>query len=284
VAGYRLWQSKGRFVNKGEKGIRILAPSSFKVRKSVPKLDECGKPAVGADGQTQTEKKVVTVQTYTLVSVFDVSQTSGEPLPEIAKELQGNSSEVEILLQSVEAACSQPIEYHSAEKDPVISGGAHGYFNHNTGLIVIDKDASLDQKAKTLIHEWAHQRLHSRTDGKPREQREIEAEATAYVCSKHFGLDTSDYSFDYIASYAVSKNGKELKEILDGIKDNTREMIDSIAESYTAIQKEETGRDTESGGMGKAGIDEILSRVGQVSSGSDRQKSFSSPTEEQLAV
>jgi hypothetical protein len=128
------------------------------------------------------------------------------------------------------------------------------------------------------------QRLHSRTDGKPREQREIEAEATAYVCSKHFGLDTSDYSFDYIASYAVSKNGKELKEILDGIKDNTREMIDSIAESYTAIQKEETGRDTESGGMGKAGIDEILARAGQVSSGSDRQKSFSSPAEEQLAV
>ncbi len=245
VTGYRSWQDKGRYVNKGEKGIRILAPSSYRKKKTVPKLDADGKPVIGKDGKTELEKKDVTVLTFTLVSVFDVSQTSGEPIPEIAEELKGNSEEARILLQAVEAACRQPIEYHTKSEDVLLARGAHGYYNSKSGQIVVDRDARMDQKAKTLIHEWAHQRLHSQPDGKRSDLKEIEAEATAYVCSKHFGLDTSDYSFEYIASYANGKDEKELRSILDGIKQNTKEMIDSIADAYETVQINKNARLTE---------------------------------------
>ena len=286
VSGYRTWQKHGRQVNKGEKGIRILAPTSFKVKKQVPKLDDEWRPIIGKDGKAETEKKDVTVHSFILVSVFDVSQTSGEPLPELAKELKGNSPEALRLLHAVEASCGQPVEYHSRENDPVIAGGAHGYFSHDTGLIVVDQDAQLDQKAKTLIHEWAHQRLHSGKNEKTQEQREIEAEATAYVCSRHFGLDTSDYSFDYIASYAFGKDEKELRNILDGIKENTQEMISSIEDACETVQKKdivqfnEDNKDTTE----QPGIEEVISRASALSALSADQQGKRISWEDQLAI
>lgn len=208
VAGYSAWKYKfKRNVKKGEKAIKILAPYYLK------KLSD--------DGQ---EEFVVT--RFKLVSVFDISQTEGEEIPNITKELNGESYEAKLIIQTISDICDSPIIYRSSQNDITIASGAKGYYNPVDEVIVIDKNLQLNQMAKTLCHEFAHSILHRQSD-KKRRIKEIEAEALAFFICHYFGLDTSNYSFPYIASYA-RKDDKFLEAILLDIQMQAHEIIEKI--------------------------------------------------------
>ena len=227
VAGYRSWQNNfNRHVNKGEKGLTILAPVVFKEKREMNQLDENGNIVLDASGNTLKEEREVNITYFRTTTVFDISQTSGEPLPTFVHDLTGSSQEVQALIQTIQTICTIPIEFKTETEDLVLLTGAKGYYSPSTDKIVVNKDLEDLQIAKTLIHEYAHSILHKQTD-KTHSQREIEAESLAFVLCDHFGLDTSEYSFGYIASYA-NKDFDELKSILVNIQSTAHEMIEQL--------------------------------------------------------
>lgn len=238
VAGFNAWKDLERSVNKGEKGIMILAPAPYKYHKEVDKVDEHGNAVKNDKGETEKEYKEYQAMSYKPVYVFDISQTSGKELAlNFVKALDGNSKEARDLLEAVESVSDFSINYVSKEDDLTLARGAKGYFSHLTEEITINKDLSLDQKAKTLIHEFAHGILHNDDNSKSKEQKEIEAESVAYAVSNYFGLDTSDYSFNYVASWAAGKETEELKGILTNIQKATDDIINKVEDAYIAIKE-----------------------------------------------
>ncbi len=202
VAGYSAWQKNfHRQVKKGEKGIQIIAPSQRKEKELVEKFDpETNEPILGPDGQPETEVVEHVVSDFRVVRVFDISQTYGEPLPELAiPDLTGQVQNFPLFLQAVKELSPVPIRFGETE------GEAKGYYSNKKKEIVVKEDMSESQTIKTLIHEIAHAKLHDREvleqTGEEKDQRtkEIEAESIAYTVCQYFGLDTSDYSFPYIA-------------------------------------------------------------------------------------
>lgn len=227
VAGYRSWQNNfNRHVNKGEKGLTILAPVVFKEKREMNQLDENGNIVLDASGNTLKEEREVNITYFRTTTVFDISQTSGEPLPTFVHDLTGSSQEVQALIQTIQTICTIPIEFKTETEDLVLLTGAKGYYSPSTDKIVVNKDLEDLQIAKTLIHEYAHSILHKQTN-KTHSQREIEAESLAFVLCDHFGINTSEYSFGYIASYA-DKEFDELKSILLNIQSTAHEMIEKI--------------------------------------------------------
>lgn len=227
VAGYRSWQNNfNRHVNKGEKGLTILAPVVFKEKREMNQVDENGNVVLDASGNTLKEEREVNITYFRTTTVFDISQTSGEPLPTFVHDLTGSSQEVQALIQTIQTICTIPIEFKTETEDLVLLTGAKGYYSPSTNKIVVNKDLEDLQIAKTLIHEYAHSILHKQTN-KTHSQREIEAESLAFVLCNHFGIDTSEYSFGYIASYA-DKEFDELKSILLNIQSTAHEMIEKI--------------------------------------------------------
>lgn len=227
VAGYRSWQNNfNRHVNKGEKGLTILAPVVFKEKREMNQLDENGNIVLDASGNTLKEEREVNITYFRTTTVFDISQTSGEPLPTLVHDLTGSSQEVQALIQTIQTICTIPIEFKTETEDLVLLTGAKGYYSPSTDKIVVNKNLEDLQIAKTLIHEYAHSILHKQTN-KTHSQREIEAESLAFVLCNHFGIDTSEYSFGYIASYA-DKEFDELKSILLNIQSTAHEMIEKI--------------------------------------------------------
>lgn len=213
VAGYRKWQDEfGRQVKKGERAIRILAPMTRKVKRMVK----------DKDGNEQEQE--VKYTTYRAVPVFDLSQTEGKELPGICHRLEGN--EGADLIDKVIAAAPVPVQY----KD--IEGSANGYYSRTEGLIAVQQDLSPMQTLKTLIHEMAHATLHCE-DGKQAEAdrgtKEVQAESVAYTVCNYFGIDTSDYSFGYVAAWSKGKELEELKASLEVIRTTAGAIIDSIA-------------------------------------------------------
>ncbi len=217
VAGYSAWKNNfDRQVKKGEQGIKIIAPAPIKKQMEV-------------DGEIQE----VVIPTFKVVNVFDVSQTEGRELPSIGvNELTGDVSQYEDFFNSLEKTCPVPIEFEQ------IRGSAKGYFDPAMQRIAIRENMSQIQTVKTLIHEMAHQKLHSGEEKLARNTKEVEAEAVAYTVSQHFGIDTSDYSFAYIASWSKTKTMEELKSSLDRIRDAADDLITSIEDKLQAIQKE----------------------------------------------
>ena len=227
VAGYRSWQSNfNRHVNKGEKGLMILAPVVFKEKREINQLDENGNIVLDASGNTLKEEREVNITYFRTTTVFDISQTSGEPLPTFVHDLTGSSQEVQALIQTIQTICTIPIEFKTETEDLSLLTGAKGYYSPHEEKIVVNKDLEDLQIAKTLIHEYAHSLLHKQTN-KTHSQREIEAESLAFVLCDHFGIDTSEYSFGYIAGYA-DKEFDELKSILLNIQSTAHEMIEKI--------------------------------------------------------
>lgn len=227
VAGYRSWQNNfNRHVNKGEKGLTILAPVVFKEKREMNQLDENGNIVLDTSGNTLKEEREVNITYFRTTTVFDISQTSGEPLPTFVHDLTGSSQEVQALIQTIQTICTIPIEFKTETEDLVLLTGAKGYYSPSTDKIVVNKDLEDLQIAKTLIHEYAHSLLHKQTN-KTHSQREIEAESLAFVLCDYFGIDTSEYSFGYIASYA-DKEFDELKSILLNIQSTAHEMIEKI--------------------------------------------------------
>lgn len=241
VAGYRAWQTNfNRHVNKGEKGLMILAPVITKEDRVMNKHDENGNVILDESGNPVQEMRVVNLTHFKTTTVFDISQTSGDPLPSLVHDLTGSSNEVKAIIQTIQSVCTIPIEFKTETEDLSFMTGAKGYYSPRKDKIVINKDLEDLQTAKTLIHEYAHSILHKETD-KNQSQREIEAESLAFVICDHFGIDTSEYSFGYIASYA-NKDYSELKSILVNIQSKAHEMIELIEpvfkENLHMIEKE----------------------------------------------
>ena len=243
VAGFSSWKNNfGRNVMKGEKGIKIIAPSPFTVKQEVEKTDpQTGKPVIGKDGKPVTEEKEIKVPAYKVVSVFDVSQTEGRELPDIAvDELTGDVDRFKDFFSALEQASPVPIGFEKIE------GGAHGYYHLEEKRIAIDEGMSDLQTLKTAIHEIAHAKLHDIDLNAPKEEqkprvdrrtREVEAESVAYTVCQHYGLDTSDYSFGYVAGWSSGKELAELRGSLETIRSTAAEMINAIDGHFAELQK-----------------------------------------------
>lgn len=227
VAGRQQWfKNLGGIVNPGEKPIRIFAPFSFKVKSEVPLRNEDGKLALDEEGQEIKEIKEQTTVYFRPVSVFDISQVrpkSDAGFPEICQELQGEVRDYDEILEALKEAAGVPISFE------YIAGGAKGYFSPAENKIVIREGMQKLQTIKTLCHEMTHAKLHSdlKNQEKSREQAEIEAESVAYILCKNLGLDTSSYSFEYLASWN-DEDLTEFKNSLETIQKTSDEMIKSI--------------------------------------------------------
>lgn len=230
------WREMNRFVKKGEKGIRILAPAPYKKNVEKDVVDAAGRPVMDGDGNPVKESTEVKMMAFKPVSTFDISQTDGEPLPTVGvDELVGNIEGYPTLFEAIKAVTPVPVEFED------ITTGAKGYYNKTENRIAINDGMSEVQNVKTLLHEAAHQKLHSvealqMREGKPsRADKEVEAESVAYVVCQHFGINTSDYSFAYVAGWAEGKDMSQLKESLDTIRKAAGEMITAIDEKVLEI-------------------------------------------------
>lgn len=239
VAGYAAWKKKfNRQVQRGESGIQIVGYSPRKVNVEQEKKDSSGNTIIGADGKPVMEKVTRQVPSYVPVSVFDVSQTEGEPLPQLVNELNGSVEAYQDLMQAIRDVSPFPVSFEE------IQGGAKGFCDPVTQRIVIQQGMSEAQSVKTAIHEVTHADLHApeqnliladRTD---RRTREIEAESTAFVVCEHYGIDTSDYTFPYLASWSSSKELAELQSSLETIQKQAGDLIDKIDTRLTELQKD----------------------------------------------
>ena len=239
VTSYKNWQSMGRQVMKGEKGITIIAPAPYKKMKEKEVLDENQRPIMGSDGKPKTEQVEVTVPHFKAVTVFDIAQTSGEPIQTLAPELLTAAvQDFDSFMQAIQKISPVPIRFDE------IDGNANGYYHNADKEIVIKKGLSESQTLKTAIHETAHAKLHDREImeslgvEKDRLTKEVEAESVVYCVCSSFGLDTSDYSFPYIAGWSSSREMKEMKASMDVIRKTAGEMIDQLTEELEIILEE----------------------------------------------
>ncbi|HFL3599768.1 TPA: YodL domain-containing protein [Clostridioides difficile] len=243
IAGFNAWKNQfERNVKRGEKGIRIIAPSPFKVKKEMEKIDpKTQRPVIGRDGKPVTEEREVTIPAFKVVSVFDVSQTEGRELPNLAVDaLTGDVDKYKDFFAALEKTSPVPIGFEKIE------GGAHGYYHLEEERIALNEGESQLQSLKTLIHEIAHAKLHSidlniPLDEQPnrpdRRTREVEAESIAYTVCQHYGLDTSDYSFGYVAGWSSGKELTELKNSLETIRSTAADIINSVDGHFAELQK-----------------------------------------------
>ena len=241
VAGYNAWQKNfGRHVNKGEKAIRILAPVPYKIKEEREKVDPVTQEIMlDRDGNPQKEEVEITIPAFRAVSVFDVSQTDGKPIPELeAKELLSDVEGYQDMIHAVKAVSPVPIEMEE------IAGESKGYFDREARRIAVQENMSESQTLKTMIHEVAHSMLHNKEveqdeqARKDRNTKEVEAESIAYTVCRHFGVDTSEYSFGYIAGWSSGRDTKELKSSMDTIRRTASELITGIEEQLEEIRRD----------------------------------------------
>ena len=250
IAGYTSWQRNfDRHVMKGEKGIKILAPAPYKAQEEREKIDPATqKPVLDADGKPVTETVDVLRPAFKVVSVFDVSQTDGKELPDIAvDELTGSVENYAAFFEALKQESPVPISFED------IPGGAKGYFSHVENRIAIQEGMSEIQTVKTAIHEIAHAKLHAikpdekvaPEERKDRHTKEVEAESVAYTVCQRYGIETSDYSFGYIAGWSSDKDTKELKGSLETIRSTAAEMIESIDAKLKVLLAEKSQEQTQ---------------------------------------
>ena len=222
VAGYHDWRRNfGRQVKRGERGITILAPCPYRRQEEVEEA--------APDGSSSTSIQWVQRMGFRTVTVFDVSQTEGKPLPELAKKLTGDAAQYESMVATLRSISPYPISIES------FPGGAYGCCDFVEQRILVQPDMSQTQTIKTMIHEVSHAKLHApeKTEELPQHKqrfvREMEAESVAYVVCRHFGIDTSDYSFGYVAGWSRGRELSQLRESLDLIRNTAAELIDGIS-------------------------------------------------------
>ena len=247
VAGYQAWQKKfNRHVKRGEKGIQIIAPALIREKQEIEKIDPVTKePVIGDDGQPETEIVEMVIPRFRVTTVFDVSQTEGEPIAELeVPELTGSVQFYDTFMQALQNISPVPIRMMEIE------GEAKGYYHQTEKYIAIKEDMSNVQTMKTGVHEVSHALLHDRevmdAEGilKDRTTKEVEAESIAYIVCNHFGLDTSEYSFTYIASWCESRDMKALKASMDTIRKTSSEVIENIEAQMHELEMERPIRDT----------------------------------------
>ena len=240
VAGYKAWQKNfERHVNKGEKAIRILAPAPYKIKEERDKLDPVtGEMMLDENGMPQKEETEVTIPAFRAVSVFDVSQTDGKPIPELeAQELLSTVEGYEDFVQALMNVSPVPVSFEE------IPGDSKGYFDTVEKRIAVQENMSESQTLKTMVHEVAHSMLHDKevnqsmdVPAKDRNTKEVEAESVAFTVCQHFGIDTSEYSFGYIAGWSSGRDMKELKNSLDTIRRTASELITGIEGALQELQ------------------------------------------------
>lgn len=239
VAGYTAWKNVfKRQVVKGEKGIKIIAPVPYTKLVEKDRIDpDSGLPLKDNKGNNVKEKVEVKYMSFKVVNVFDISQTEGKEIPEMITTLEGNVEQFQDFLFVLKEVSPVPVGFEN------IGGKAHGYFHNIENRIAINEGESQMQTIKTLIHEIAHAMLHStdvfseQHNEKSRNSKEVEAESVAYVVCQHFGIDTSDYSFGYIAGWSSGKNTEELKTSLELIRDTSSKLINEIGEKIQERQQ-----------------------------------------------
>ena len=274
VMGFNAWKGKGieRSVKKGEQGIRIFAPAPYKIKTEAEKIDpDTKKPVIGEDGKPITEVKEITVPAFKVVCVYDVSQTEGKELPTLgANELFGNVENYKDFFAALEKTSPVPIAFEQ------IAGGAHGYYHLEDKRIALDEGMSELQTLKTAIHEIAHAKLHDidlnasaeeRANRPDKCTREVEAESVAYTVCQHYGLDTSDYSFGYVAGWSSGREMSELKSSLETIRKAAAEIIDSIDAHLAEIQKKREAKAPELDSKGEPTVTIIWSENGKLRDG-----------------
>ena len=244
IAGYNSWKNLfGRQVSRGAKGIKVIAPSPYKVKKEVDKIDpKTQKPVTDKNGKPVKEETEVTVPAFKVVSVFDVSQTEGKELPTIGvDELTGDVAQYADFFKATEQASPAPVGFEK------IKSGAKGYYSQTEKRIAINEGMSELQNLKTLIHEIAHAKLHDidlnapaeeQADRPDRRTREVQAESIAYAVCQHYGLDTSDYSFSYVATWSSGRELSELKASLETIRSTASELIKDIDKNFAELTKD----------------------------------------------
>ena len=244
IAGYNSWRNLfGRQVSRGAKGIKVIAPSPYKVKKEVDKIDpKTQKPVTDKNGKPVKEETEVTVPAFKVVSVFDVSQTEGKELPSIGvDELTGDVEQYADFFKATEQASPAPVGFEKIES------GAKGYYSQTDKRIAINEGMSELQNLKTLIHEIAHAKLHDidlnapaekQADRPDRRTREVQAESIAYAVCQHYGLDTSDYSFSYVAQWSSGRELSELKASLETIRSTASELIKDIDKNFAELTKD----------------------------------------------
>lgn len=238
VAGYTAWKKNfGRQVRKGEKAIKILAPAPYKVRQKREKIDLAdGKPILKGDGTPVTEEYEVIVPAYKIANCFDISQTEGRELPSLVHILNGSVEDYSLLFDALQRVSPVPISFENIESS------TNGYYHLGKKHIVIRTGMGQQQNIKTLIHEISHAKLHDWNDDEgmdklvDRGTAEVQAESVAYVVAQHYGIDTSEYSFGYIAGWSKSKQLDELRESLQTIRSCSGELIDQIDKVLLEIQ------------------------------------------------
>ena len=250
VAGFNKWKNSfGRHVKKGEKGIQILAPTPYKIKQEEQKLDPDTKlPLLDENGEPVTEEKEVTIPMFKVVSVFDVSQTDGRPLPQISSTLTGDVAGYEVFLEALHRTSPVPISFQAMEP------GMDGYFAPKKQKIFLREGMSQVQTICAAVHEIAHSKLHDyehmtelADDGetilvpgeKSRNTEEVEAESISYAVCQYFGIETADNSFGYIATWSQGKELKELRASLETINKTSSELISGIEQHYREICKEQ---------------------------------------------
>ena len=222
------WKQMGRYVKSGEKGIKIFAPAPYTIQKEMDKLDAQGKPVLDSDGEPVKETQEVTVNAFKVVNTFDISQTDGKEIPTIGvDELSGDVDRFSAFMAALTEVCPVPIAFEH------IPGDTKGYYSQTEKRIAIQEGMSEVQTVKTALHEMAHQKLHAKdvvakSDDKSRRSKEVEAESVAFVVCQHYGIDTSDYSFGYVAGWSAGKETPELKTSLQTIRDAASQMISAI--------------------------------------------------------
>ena len=237
VKGYKQWEKEfDRHVKPGERAIKILAPSPFTVKKQVEKIDpDTQKPVFDKDGKPVTEEKEIKIPAFRVVSVFDISQTEGKELPALTYELTGNVEQYKDFFAALEKTSPFVMGFET------LSGGVKGRCNYEENRIIINEGMDELQNIKTAIHEIAHATLHDTALAMPerpdRRTREVQAESVAYAVCQHYGLDTSDYSFGYIAGWSSGKELAELKGSLETIRSTAAKLIDTIDGHFAEIQK-----------------------------------------------
>lgn len=245
VAGYNTWKQLGRQVRKGETGIQILAPCGFRATQEREKTDpQTGQPLYGPDGNPLTEKVQMSPNRFKVAYVFDLSQTEGRELPNIGvSELSGKVTDFADIYDRLTALSPLPVE-----QEP-FPGEAKGYTSFTEQRIVVRPGMSEVQTIKTLVHEIAHAKLHDPSQIMPEERRqrrekEVEAESVAYVVCQHFGIETSDYSFGYVAGWSEGRELAELKASLDRIHSTAGEIIHAIQPPQPTLQQERAYKST----------------------------------------
>ena len=248
VAGYQKWgKDFHRNVKKGERGIKILAPAPYRVKKQVEKRDPFGKFIMDADGKPVIEEQEEMVMSYKIATVFDISQTEGEPLPSLAvSELIGDVDRYKSFWDALQEVSSVPIALED------IGGEAHGYYHRAEKRIAVQDGMSQMQTLKTTVHEIAHARLHA-GDNPPAEAeskdeidqqtREVQAESVAYVVCQYFGLDTSEYSFGYVVSWSSGRELRELRASLETIQETSHQLITEIERALAGRQPEKVAEE-----------------------------------------